>query len=100
MGGGVTSGPILGKGLLTIGTCGTDNIDINSSNRDPRDALHGTGCALAQLSTSNDTGNKRSTKKYRESARGPSNLPSSYTNNKGTDSKYYKVDCSMRDWFM
>ena len=55
---GVACGPILRKGLLTIGSA--DNIDITPSNRDARDALHGTGCALTQLATSND--NKKSTK--------------------------------------
>ena len=54
---GVACGPIIRKGLLKIGS--TDNIDINPSNRGFRDALHGTGCALTRLPTSNDTGNKR-----------------------------------------
>ena len=58
-GGGVTCGPIPIKRLLTIGSA--KNIDINPSNRDARDALHGTGCPLTQLPTLNDTDNKRST---------------------------------------
>ena len=48
---GVACGPILKKGLLTIASI--DNIDINPSNGDVRDALYGTGCALIQLPTSN-----------------------------------------------
>ena len=44
---GVTCGQILRKRLLTVGS--TDNFDMNPFNRDAKDALHGTGCALAQL---------------------------------------------------
>ncbi len=69
---GVPCGPILRKGLLTIGSA--DNIDINPSNRDAKDALHGTGCALTQLPTSSNTGTVRSAEQYREAARALSSI--------------------------
>ena len=77
---GVACGTILRKGLLTIGSA--DNIDINPSNRDAKDALHGTGCALTQLPTSSNAGTVRSAEQYREAARALSNiarLPKFYT---------------------
>ncbi len=64
---GVACGTILKKGLLTIGSA--DNIDINPSNRDAKEALHGTGCALTQLPTLSNMGIVRSAEQYREAAR-------------------------------
>ena len=61
---GVPCGPILlRKGLWTAGSA--DNIDINPSNRDAKDALHGTGCALTQVPTSSNAGTVRSAEQYR-----------------------------------
>ena len=72
---GVSCGPILRKGLLTVGSA--DNIEINPSNRDAKDALHGTGCALTQVPTSSNAGTVRSAVQYREAARALSNIASS-----------------------
>ena len=77
---GVPCGPTLRNGLLTIGSA--DNIDLNPTNRDAKDALHGTGCALTQLPTSTNAGTVRSVEQYREAARALSNiaqLPRFYT---------------------
>ena len=77
---GVPCGPTLRNGLLTIGSA--DNIDLNPTNRDAKDALHGTGCALTQLPTSTNAGTVRSVEQYHEAARALSNiaqLPRFYT---------------------
>ena len=51
---GASDKPTLRKGLVTIGSA--DNLDLNPMNRDAKDALHGTGCAFTQLTTSTSTG--------------------------------------------
>ena len=51
---------------MTIGSA--DNFDLNPTNRDAKDALHGTGCALTQLPTSTSTGTVMSAELYREAA--------------------------------
>ena len=60
----VPCGPIPRKGLLTIGS--TDNFDMNPSNNDAKDNLHGTGCAPTQLPTSDNIGTVRSAEQYPE----------------------------------
>ena len=77
---GAPCGPTLRKGLVTIGSA--DNIDVNPTNRDAKDALHGTGCALTQLPTATSTGTVRSAELYRDAALGLSSiaqLPGFYT---------------------
>ena len=64
---GAPCGRILRKALLTVGSA--DNIDINPSNCDAKDALHGTRFAVTQLPTSSNTGTIRSADQYHEAAR-------------------------------
>ena len=64
--------PTMRKGLFTVGSA--DNIDINPVNRDAKEALHGTGFALTQLPTSNNTGTVRSAEMYREAVRALSKI--------------------------
>ena len=45
-----------------------DNFDLNPTNRDAKDALQGTGCALTQFQTSTSTGTVRSAELYRDAA--------------------------------
>ena len=80
---GVPCGPTLRKGLPSVGSA--DNFDLNPSNRDAKDASHGTGYAITQLPTSDNTGTARSAEQYRAAARAMSSiarLPQFYTDMK------------------
>ena len=77
---GTPCGPTLRKWLVTIGSA--DNFDLNPTNRDAKDALHGTGCTLTQLPTSTSTGTVRSAELYHDAALALSSiaqLPRFYT---------------------
>jgi len=79
-------------GLITIGSA--HNIDLNPMNRDAKDALHGTGCALTQLPISTSTGTVRSAELYRDAALSLSTiaqLPRFYTSIKEIFKSLLKV---------
>lgn len=69
---GVPCGPVLRKGVLTVGSA--DKIEINPANHDAKEVLHGTGCALTQLPTSDNPGVTRDVEQYRKAARAQSKL--------------------------
>ena len=94
---GAPCGPTLRKGLVTIG--GADDFDLNPANRDAKDTLHGTGCALTQLHTSTSTGTVWSVELYHDAVLALSSiaqLPTFYTSMKevqvstGSASLYWK----------
>jgi len=56
------------KGSVDV-ICSADNIDINPSNRDAKESLHGMRCGFTQLPTLSNMGIARSAEQYREAAR-------------------------------